>query len=506
MESIVGRTLEDYVNGKTTLPDSNLAASKKALIDLGLIQEDALGNWIPSIQREILSMVWELRGNVGESICIGQLLPDLFQEIESKIREIKTNRSGDPQQGRKDKDLHARLLPVVFSILLQIVDRYPYDPSHNLPPLHEHHHFSADRPLDRDVFFRWREKIRRNQENLPPNLQHLRLPLFSEAALDSTFFQCVLDQHYIHSLNDHQKQQMKARMWHIGTTLRLMWNNLWPCNEFYEVFGVLHTCFRRIWYLNTELVRSQIHFDDVSASDQESKADVGRETRLLPQAAPWSDNNLSDTTYSTPVPFALAAGKNIYSFTVCSWFYGSVPLFVLVVLERCITRMKDWLAQNANAPTQRVNEELMRLCSGFTCFRSVNEDDLSLLRQGFKCQKELLPVAVAKFSSSLESPRHLIGTLLWFCTSVAPSLSTQFPILLRQILEHPDGDFIATADILRWVEASIEDNLSTIPEGASISVEAVEKIKTSAAMRAFVNYLNLPEEEEEEDDDEEEES
>lgn len=260
-----------------------------------------------------------------------------------------------------------------------------------------------------------------------------------------------------------------------------MWNNLWPCNEFYEVFGVLHTCFRRIWYLNTELVRSQIHFDDVSASDQESKADVGRETRLLPQAAPWSDNNLSDTTYSTPVPFALAA-------------------------ERCITRMKDWLAQNANAPTQRVNEELMRLCSGFTCFRSVNEDDLSLLRQGFKCQKELLPVAVAKFSSSLESPRHLIGTLLWFCTSVAPSLSTQFPILLRQILEHPDGDFIATADILRWVEASIEDNLSTIPEGASISVEAVEKIKTSAAMRAFVNYLNLPEEEEEEDDDEEEES
>lgn len=314
MQAIAGRSLEEFVIGEDTSPADNLERSKQTLIDLNLITADSEGNWEPTMQREVLSMVWQLRGNVNESVCIGQLLPQLYNEIEQRIRDIKNNQGSDQAFGsRKDKDLHQRLVPMVFSIILQICDRFPRDPESTLPPLHEHHHFSSDRPIDRDVFFHWTDLIRENQESLPPHLQHMRLPVDFDTPLDATFFQCVLDQHFIYSLTDRQKQQMKARMWHVGTTIQIMWNSLWPCPEFYEIFGCLHTCFRHLWYLNTELVRSQINFTDISAAERESKN--SGPAKRIPQAELWSDNDESDATNVQPVSIAIASGKLLHYYS-----------------------------------------------------------------------------------------------------------------------------------------------------------------------------------------------
>ena len=80
-------------------------------------------------------MVWELRTNVQESVCLGRLLPQILEEVRELQRQQLVQ-----LRGVKAKQRTNLLVPVFFSLLLQLVDRTPHVPSGDadaLPPMHE---------------------------------------------------------------------------------------------------------------------------------------------------------------------------------------------------------------------------------------------------------------------------------------------------------------------------------------------------------------------------------
>ena len=92
--------------------------------------------------------------------------------------------------------------------------------------------------------------------------------------LDSTLFYCILDKEFVYTLSEEKKQNIKARIWHVGTTVKTMANMLWPNNRYCSVMSsCLYTCFRHLYYLNTELIRGQVNFEDISSASKEAKID-----------------------------------------------------------------------------------------------------------------------------------------------------------------------------------------------------------------------------------------
>jgi hypothetical protein len=262
-------------------------------------------------------MVWELRNNVPESVCLGRLLIELNNEVDAKVREMLLNNQqssisveSSQQDYKKDKAMYARLVPFFFSIILQILDRRPHDESTSkCSSLQSHSLFGADRPQERDTFNRWRKKIYEDQIALPSHLGKLRL--FNGATenteLDGTLFQCCLDRDFVFSLSDSQRQAVKQRIWHVGSTLKTMHNTLWPCSNFEKLTKILHSCFRHLWYINSEIVRSQVNFPDISSSSRETRADRNAASPDRPEKAmPWKDNDKYSEMRSTPVPYCTA--------------------------------------------------------------------------------------------------------------------------------------------------------------------------------------------------------
>ena len=122
--TLSGKTLEEYCSGKnitfintqpsdtttttavttTTLSSNNpitqcygLNTSKQIMSDLGLITlDEETGSWVPSEEWELLSFVWELRGNMKESITLGRLLPSIIDAVEKKTVDLlKQMQSGN---------------------------------------------------------------------------------------------------------------------------------------------------------------------------------------------------------------------------------------------------------------------------------------------------------------------------------------------------------------------------------------------------------------------------
>jgi hypothetical protein len=95
--------------------------------------------------------------------------------------------------------------------------------------------------------------------------------------------------------------------------------------------------------------------------------------------------------------------------------------------------------------------------------------------------------------------------LLFLCLRVFQGQSQRFPVHLKSILEYEEADLLTESDVKAWLDASAETNHSLLPAGAvsSITVEDVEKVKSSAGMQAFAKWLATDAEEEDDDDDEE---
>jgi superfamily II DNA or RNA helicase len=335
VEQLGGKTLNEFINGVPLPAESyTLEYSKNVVKELGLVR--AIGDrLVPTDYHETLAMVWELRYLPAVSVCMGNLLGQLLEEINAKNKELLVMGREESREARKER--LNQYVAFLFSIFVQIFDRVEYDPANStLPPLQQHAYF-AD-PKRRAVFAKWSAIIRAHQESIPPHLAHLKLPVAvvhrhdvpntddastdpNYVLLDASLFECMLanKQEFMASLNDEQKQRLKTRMWRTGCVLKTMANNLWPRNEYFEVMGdPIHQCFRNLYYLNTELIRYHIKLDDVSAFDRELRTekdginfedrpdlsdDPAKNSMIL-----WKDNDSVDTTQSFPVSFAAAAG------------------------------------------------------------------------------------------------------------------------------------------------------------------------------------------------------
>jgi hypothetical protein len=151
-EVIGGKTLEEYCTGgpeaPLKVPNYTLSYCKQALVDLCLIEQSESGGWQPHDGFEVthasLSMVWELRNCMHESITLGQLLPELCRFMEPEAHNLSEKRN---------QERIVLFVSAFFAVLLQLLDRQEFkprmladgsgvDPKH--VPMHEHPYFAQE--------------------------------------------------------------------------------------------------------------------------------------------------------------------------------------------------------------------------------------------------------------------------------------------------------------------------------------------------------------------------
>ena len=335
-EIIGGRTLFEHVT-KTELPFARftMEESRRIMLDLEFIRlNEASGRYVPNERGgytyAILSTIWQLRGCMHESASLGALLPRILSTFDSYLGTISLN------EKKQNSDKIEVLVLRFLTIFLLIVGRSSYEEAlqsssssssssgvvdadetgsvqHSsgggVMRLQDLQYFSH--PSNLEVLTDWTRKFAHVQNGLIHEAcPHLCDPVGPQMDLDGTFMQCVLERKYIHTLSDERKQQMKAKLWHLGTVLKDLTNCCWPDEKHSRVaFFLFRAAFNKLKYLNAELIRGRIDFSDVSALEREKRSD--KEAKIDPpsQALPWADNSHSEASSLAPNSFVDSIGK-----------------------------------------------------------------------------------------------------------------------------------------------------------------------------------------------------
>lgn len=329
-EIIGGRTLFEHVT-KTELSFARftMEESKRIMLEMEFIRlNESTGRYVPNERGgytyAILSTIWQLRGCMHESVSLGALLPRILSTFDSYLGTISLN------EKKQNSDKIEVLVLRFLTIFLLIVGRSSYEealesssPSssssssgvvdaetESVGPmrLQDLQYFSN--PSNLEVLTDWTRKFAHVQNGLIREAcPHLCDPVGPEMDLDGTFMQCVLERKYIHTLSDERKQQMKAKLWHLGTVLKDLTNCCWPDEKHSRVaFFLFRAAFNKLKYLNAELIRGRIDFSDVSALEREKRSD--KEAKIDPpsQALPWSDNSHTESSCLAPNSFVDSIG------------------------------------------------------------------------------------------------------------------------------------------------------------------------------------------------------
>jgi hypothetical protein len=265
-ESLGGRSLEEFLSGQT-LSKNGFQESLNALEALGFIEQHRhRGEWVPVHSMEILSMVWELRNYPEESVCVGRMLPQLYEEIQGELllRSRQDAKDEATMSKEEKKDKTRRLVPYFFSIILQLIDRYPHDPESGVPPLHEHTLFGLDHPHEREVFQKWEKIFEENYNEMPQEFHHLRSKVAPGTPLDGTLYFLIEDRHFADNLSNERKKSLKERIWHVGSILQRMKNSLLLDDQYCDVFSeILHTSFNHFFAPKSTLKMLRHHLGKV---------------------------------------------------------------------------------------------------------------------------------------------------------------------------------------------------------------------------------------------------
>ena len=108
------------------------------------------------------------------------------------------------------------------------------------------------------MLLRWQGLFADLQAQCPEHLRDSVPPVLADGVtptpLDGTLFQCLLDRHFVHTLSDDGKQNIKEKLWHLGEVLQVVHNTLWVNNAYYSALTiVVRNAFKKIQYVNTEL-------------------------------------------------------------------------------------------------------------------------------------------------------------------------------------------------------------------------------------------------------------
>jgi len=461
------RSLEEFCAGAPPPAESyTLTHSKKALADLGLIEESEGGQWRPHRANKItfpsLTVAWELRQFLWESITVVRLIPDLCRFMLPVAHTLSE---------RKNQERISIFVASFFSIFLQIVDRHPCKPGD--APLHDNAYFHAD-AKHKELFEEWTGKFAEQQKNIPEYLAHLRSPVVPGTPLCGKLFQCMLDRYYMFTLSDIEKQEIKARMWKVGSILMRMHNLLWPDRRYFDVLEVIsRACFRHLFYLNSELVRGQITFPDVSAKDAETRSDTSATVTKPPQAGRWKEEALSDEPpHIVATPWAAAVTQGV-------------------------ARFKEYKEGHATATPAEVNEALSKIVRVFNALKPV---DGRLVRLAVEFTDAAVPAAVADCSAAAGKPLKVIGVLAWVVLRLRPAAEKRMPLYLKALYES-DSEPVDEATIKAWYagEGEAADVAAYVPAGAE-PVTAADMAKLRASCKPFIEWLESAEEDDDEDE------
>lgn len=235
-----------------------------------------LNNTIPEARCAQLSMIWELRDCLSDSLLLGIILPylyDCFLQHRNEVAEDVSNQ-------------HLFLL-----YLMMTVDRSPYRGivegycPHDLV----HHPFVTNRGLTHEL-----EDYQARLRQIYDRIQNLDVPkkelMMQSCAigepLDATVFDYIINpprKENIDVIPPAVRQYLKEKFLRLSMKLVVMHNNLMLDHVKYKKFeglmrylfnvsGFLNTfrkCFRLLQYLSRDMIQNIMDFDDVSSSETE---------------------------------------------------------------------------------------------------------------------------------------------------------------------------------------------------------------------------------------------
>lgn len=349
MATLGAGTLNEFVTG-SDVPARNYAMSysKHLMIDLGFIQEAGDAHWEPVRDYSVLNLIWELRGCGYVSILIGRVLPQIHEEMTNKLAELRDNRRFKEGNSAvlEEKEKIRRLNLFFFSIILPLVDRVPHDPRRGLPPLHEHSDFSTDHPQQLALLNKWTRIFKEDFESYAPEhlarFPDIRCEIGPDTPLDSAMYECVRDRNFMFTLDTDAQQELKGRIWRVGTVLKAMHNMLWTNSKYFnELEPITRSCYRSLRYLNAEIMRDTTNFVAVCdvALERREHRERGRGGADFPsiprEALPWADITAEEmaavVSRSSSTTWVTAAGE-IHKMILTSYFCAFLPLLSCAVI------------------------------------------------------------------------------------------------------------------------------------------------------------------------------
>eukprot|EP01038_Epipyxis_sp_PR26KG_P005470 gene5470-7573_t len=488
-EVLGGITLSEHIDNQVPPSEFTLKTSRKILTDLKFVTPlDENGNCKPSPMRQatwaLLAMMWELRGSVEESITIGCMFPDIIEYFNPIVNGLNFS---ERKQNAEVLEQHMYSFLVILSIAL---DRTAWDPNSGAPQLLDLDYFKQ--PQRQEFFHEWEHRFAAVQASIPEKYAFLRSPIPAHTPLDGTFFQCLYDRHYVMTLPEQQKQKLKAKAWRVGVILQIMTNNAWPEPTYFRFeHFILRACFKKVKYLNFELIHHVVDYPDISAYDLEARADEGKEVHRPIQAYPWKDNNSMDENKILPN----------------DW---------IVALEQAAVRYREVVAQISQAPEttsspiavkSKLDEESIRIVS---IFKYLKSSDCSLVQILTKDPKEKSFVAslvsaigncsmvnVTVANSYQKSPILFIAILSHLTVRVIPSLMNKFVVFLRQAF---DDELLPEDAIREWYGMAYDQyQAETICVKGSISESVFDSLKSNS--KILMDWLDVEEEEDEDEED-----
>lgn len=407
VKNLCSLSISEFMSGANAPSRDEFTFSKDLLIKLGLIKEETIRvaerdvrAYIPNRANDIewqgLMIVWELRRYLSESITIGRLLPQLLDEMKPIADTVCRNIN----EGKDKTKLNAALNKF-FPIILQLIDRVPCKAGEEA--MHECSFLSRDQLERRHLFDKWSQIYKEEQDSLPDEISHLLSPVRPGDPLDSKLLKVIL-QESIDGVLDADKQEVKQRLWKVGNILLVMHNIVWTNTQYHDTLeAILRGAFKRCLYLNSELIRGIINFDDVSSYNRESRTDTSENVTMPRSIATdndrkecrWKDND----NYEAP------------SVHANEWN---------IAIQTGIERMRSWCNDNKD-DLSRINDERKRVRLAFKCL-TIEDELLISLGEHHEPSIDGIARAVGTCSYGRRSHRDRIDILCWLLTNLFPNL------------------------------------------------------------------------------------
>jgi hypothetical protein len=313
--------------------------------------------------------------------------------------------------------------------------------------------------------------------------------------------------------------------------VRFLHNCSWPSAELYKVITlIVADCFQNIRYLNRELIREMVDFEnvtDIELERKEVKAPVLTKKQADKAAASGTAPAVAETVVATD---DTGISRDIWK-DITPPDDASVPIVpnsYVQALKR-VAELAATIAGSAARPVAWTSEqdvELLRIAKGYKALAldhipggkrdTLAKGDSAMVKcildyptvpaaAAFQKFVEKLGNACRKCSSGgagSGSEAHTIGMITWYVTQQQPSLKSKIAVIL-QLLYDSEPCLLSEEAIKEWYAADAKDVTKYLPSGfgtAEEQVAAVTALKAAKGLPELIEWFDEAEEDSEEED------